>query len=506
MEKHDKLLQEIAEQQRQNLPNIKPKKSSLFKKITKGLIYLVVFFFILFIFFYISNKSTGEGRLSWVDKIPILGQIKQLAESSDAPLKGEDRGRINILLLGMGGKNHDGAYLTDTIIVVSLDVQTNKVAMLSIPRDMVVPVAGMGWPKINHVNSYAEAKEPGSGGRVTAEVVSQLLDAPIDYYVSLDFDGFVKIIDELGGVNVYVDNTFDDYHYPILGEEDNPSYNARFEHLHFDKGWQEMDGSLALKYARSRYAGGVEGNDFARAARQQKVIEAVKEKMLSKSTLLNPRLVASLFNDAQEHISTDLKIWEMVSLWDKYKDIKSDNIINKVLSNRPSGLLADAISADGAYTLVPRAGDFSEIKYLFNNMFYEIPDNDKQKVSEESTNLQVLNGTFVPGLAGKTATDLEKYGFKISQIANCSHQDFQSSVIYDLTYGEKKNSLEILKAKTNANVSYNLPDWLQEEIKNAVNSGQSLSRPDMILILGENANLMPLSTEDVDINKQPTDS
>jgi hypothetical protein len=95
--------------------------------------------------------------------------------------------------------------------------------------------------------------------------------------------------------------------------------------------------------------------------------------------------------------------------------------------------------------------------------------------------------------------DLEKYGFKITHIANSSHQDFERSVIYDLTYGEKKNSLEILKKQTDANISYNLPEWLQEDIKKAINSGEVSFQPDMILILGADANRMPLSTEDINI-------
>ncbi|MFH1412428.1 MAG: LCP family protein [bacterium] len=498
MQNQDKLLQDLEQRHGQKLSKIRRKKPSFFRKFFKILIYILIFFIIIFVFFYINRDSLKNNSESWIDKIPIISQIKRLAESSDIPLNGEDRGKINILFLGMGGENHEGAYLTDTIIVASFDIQTHKIAMLSIPRDMVVPMAGMGWPKINHVNSYAEMREPDSGGRVTAEVVSQILDAPIDYYFRLDFDGFKQVVDELGGIKVYIDTEFDDYHYPIQGEEKNPDWDDRFEHLHFDQGWQKMDGDLALKFARSRYAVGVEGTDFARAARQQKIIQAIKEKAMSKSVLFNPRLVSKIINDIRENILTNMKIWEMIRLWNMFKEVDENNIINKVLSNRPSGLLADSMSEDGAYTLIPMAGDFSEVKYLFKNMFYQIPENDKLKITEENARVEVLNGTFIPGLAGKNALDLEKYGFNIIYVANCSKQDFEKSVIYDLTYGEKKESLKLLIEKTDANISNNLPDWLEKDIKEAIENEEHI-QPELIIILGEDANRMPLSTEDIDI-------
>ena len=169
MNNNDKLLRELYLQQQENLPKIKHKKSSWSKKILKFFTWLLVLFIILFMFFYLRGKNAENNGLSWLNNVPVLGQIKKLAESTAAPLQGEESGRVNVLLLGVGGKNHEGALLTDTIIVASLDLKTNKVAMLSVPRDMVVPYNG-GWPKINAVNSYAEQNESGSGGRALAQV------------------------------------------------------------------------------------------------------------------------------------------------------------------------------------------------------------------------------------------------------------------------------------------------------------------------------------------------
>lgn len=441
---------------------------------------------VFFIFFYLKGSISDQSTMSWLNKIPVIGQIKNFVESSTSPLKGEDRGRINIALLGIGGKGHDGGELTDTIIASSLDLGAKKTAMVSIPRDLVVPIDNtLGWRKINNVNAYAERAQPGSGGLAASQAISTVLEAPIDYYVKIDFNGFVKIVDELGGINICVDRTFDDYTYPAAGQEDNPNYNSRFEHLHFEAGCQTMDGTTALKYARSRHAYGPEGTDFARAARQQKAIAAIKDKALSRETIFSPKKILNIITDLSDHIQTNLTLIEMTKLWGLVKDIKAEDIITRVLDNSPAGLLMDSVGEDGAYTLVPRAGNFSELQYLYKNIFQSAPVDTKAKVGEERARIQILNGTWINGLASRTAIDLEKYGFVIVGTANCSKQDYEKSVIYDLTFGNKKESLKLLKEKTNANVSFTLPDWLKEELSRGSNSSTIKVQPDLILIVGQ---------------------
>lgn len=453
----------------------------------KILSYFFIFFLIAGFFFSLAINNKNQ-PFSWIDKMPIIGNLKHLAESATVKLKGEERDRINILLLGMGGKNHDGGYLTDTIMIASIEPSAKKVAFISIPRDMAVPIENMGWRKINNINAFAEAKEPGSGSLAISQAVSDILNIPIDYYVRVDFTGFEKIIDELGNVNVYVDNTFDDYKYPILGNESAP-WEERYQRLHFDQGWQKMNGKLALKYARSRHAYGIEGSDFARAKRQQKILKAVKDKISSFNILFNPIKINNLINQIQNNFDTNLKIWEMLQLWDIVKNVKDEQIITKVLDNSPNGLLSDTIAEDGAYLLLPRGGDFSEIQYLINNVFVEIPAMDKTKISKEKAGIEIRNGTWINGLANKVALDLEKYGFNIIRVGNSSQQNFQKSVIYDLTYGAKIESLAVLKNKTNANVSLGLPQWLQDDLTQELTKEQHPIQPDFILILGTDADV-----------------
>lgn len=466
------------------------KSSSKIKKIFKFFIYIIIFLIIGLIIFFSQALISSENSSSWIYKLPIISQIKHLAESADKELKGEDRDRINIILLGMGGENHGGGYLTDTIILTSIEPSTKKVSFLSIPRDLTVPIEsknGVVWRKINNINAYAEAETSGSGGIAVCQALSDILEIPIDYFIRMDFDGFVNIINELGEIKIYVENTLEDYQYPIIGQEEAEPYESRFEHLYIEEGWQEMDGELALKYARSRHASGIEGSDFARARRQQKIIEAVKEKLLSKYIIFKPRLITNIINEVQDHLSTNLKIWEILKLWDISKEIKKDDIINKVLDNSANGLLSNIITEEGAYILTPSSGDFSEIKYLVHNIFSDVPQEEKITVKEENASVEIRNGTWLNGLASKVALDIEKYKFNVIRIGNCSRQNFQKSVIYDLTYGKKIKSLTILKEKTNANVSFELPQWLMDDIAKDLNSEKNPIQPDFILILGQDA-------------------
>lgn len=397
--------------------------------------------------------------------------------SDDKKLQGEENDRVNILLLGMGGEGHDGAYLTDTVMLASFRPSTNQASLISFPRDLVSPVSG--WQKINSINAYAEQKEPGSGGLATAEAMSTLLQVPIDYYVRIDFNGFVNIIDELGGIEINVENTLDDYSYPIMGQEDNPNYYSRFEHLHIEAGPQTMDGKTALKYARSRHGVGGEGSDFARARRQQLVIEAVKNKLLSAKTLLNPVMLAKLSEQFSQNISTNLSTWEALRLWDIAKDINRSEIISRVLSDAPDNLLVSGTGDNGAYILTPRSGNFSAIRNMVQNIFLlnppigEEPDN---KIDDNSRVI-ILNGTWITGLAGKTSATLEAAKFEITQVGNAAARDYSSSLIFDLTDGKKKNSLEVLRRITSASVSANNPAWLSTY-------QTASSSPDFILIVG----------------------
>ena len=172
-------------------------------------------------------------------------------------------------------------------------------------------------------------------------------------------------------------------------------------------------------------------------------------------------------------------------------------MIAKTLDNSPNGLLVDTISQEGAYILLPRSGDFAEIQYLVNNIFGSAPVETKKQVITEKTSLEILNGTWINGLANRVALDLEKYGFDIIRISNYSRQNLQKSAIYDLTYGEKIESLKILKEKTNADVNLGLPEWLIQELSENLSKEKNVKQPDFILILGQEADASSSGTQNI---------
>lgn len=516
--------QKIEQEERYRYP-IEDEEPRPNKKTKRLFIYLGIFGVIALLFagkILVSSQSSSD----WF-KNTFLGGLSHLVINQSTQLKGEENDRINILLLGIGGENHDGGNLTDTIILLSLKPSTKQASMISIPRDMVAPDSNGNWKKVNSVNAYAEAEEKGSGGKAVCDTLSTLLDEPIPYYIRADFEGFTNIIDEVGGIDVYVENTFDDYTYPVLGREDAANYNSRYEHLHFDKGWQKMDGATALKYARSRHSLGVEGSDFSRAKRQQIVLEATKDKVLSRNTLTNPSTLSKIIGQLESHISTNLQITEMIKLWNMFKDIQKAQIINKVFDNSVSGLLMDSRGDGGAYILLPRGGSFKPIRDAIDTIFggtaatstasnISVPETATSETTKiekikGSASVEILNGTWTAGIASKASTVLKEAGFSIFKLGNSQERNYTRNTIYDLTYGTKKDALEVLKTAYNAEVSFSWPLWLEEKISAYENKETATSTasttasttiatsttikktatstgPDFILILGDKNN------------------
>ncbi len=191
---------------------------------------------------------------------------------------------VNILFLGIAGADRDGPNLSDSIVAVSYNLKTNHLTTISIPRDV--------WSealrdKINSAYAYGEAKKKGAGGFILAKAeVESIIGQPIHYAVAIDFDQFEELINFLDGVDVNVENSFVDKEFPIVGKENDlcnndPDYKCRYETISFTKGLIHMDGEIALKFVRSRHALGSEGTDFAREKRQQKIIEAIKNKLIA---------------------------------------------------------------------------------------------------------------------------------------------------------------------------------------------------------------------------------
>lgn len=310
----------------------------------------------------------------------------QLLFNRNIELKRTDHA-TNILLLGIAGGRHAGPELSDTVIYAHIDEARNEVVLVSIPRDLWIPEL---TAKINTAYAFGEEKD-GKGILLSRAVVGKVIGREIDYTIVGDFEGFKKLSDMLGGININVKRSVDDYEYPITGAEDDPcghteeelvmlatapsqleAFPCRYKLIHFDKGLQQMNGERALEFMRSRNAKGEEGTDFARSQRQQQVILAVKDKMFSLGTIFNPVKVIGISNVLKGNIRTDIKEGEIDDFIKLAQKMKGTKIMSFVIDagdekQKRSGLLLNPqISKEYGYqwVLIPRRGngDYSEIK------------------------------------------------------------------------------------------------------------------------------------------------
>ncbi len=430
------------------------------------------------------NPNAPEDR-----KVSILDQVRRLVGTSEKQLHGEERDRINILVLGEGGEGHDGPHLTDTILFVSIKPSTSEVGILSLPRDLWIPLPEGGQGKINAINAYAEEKKPGNGGVAAATAISSLLSQPIDYYVRVDFSAFKTLIDDVGGVTVDVERTFTDFAYP--------TDNNLYKKVHFEKGWQTMNGDTALEYVRSRHGNNLEGSDFARSRRQQKVIMALKDKLVSFDTLLNPSRVASVLETLQTHVITDMELWEIVKLAKELRHIDHTKITHHVLDDNPEGPLyatTVTVSNGDAYVLLPRKGDWSDIKRLAERVLEAPTDGAAPTPAEaRAVRVEIRNSTKLPGLAKKTQDLLSKVGYQVVSIGNAKETNRERTIVYDLTNGGYPEELQTIKNLLGAEVAVTLPGYLSSGLTPSNIALSNSQQPqvqggaDFLVVLGQNA-------------------
>lgn len=345
------------------------------------------------------NKVSDKNSTKKAPILNFLGEIKP------NQLNGEGDGRINVLLIGIGGAKHPGGNLADTIMVASFDPKNKEVALLSIPRDLYVPIYNNGSGKINTAHAYGEknAKQAGGGPAVLKKTVSSILDLPIHYYVRVDFQALEKIVDTLGGVVVDVENAIVDLSYPAENMID-------FSPFRLAAGEQKLDGKIALRYARSRHAGGAEGSDFSRAKRQQKLLAAIREKALTLGILTNPKKITSLVNILGDHVKTDLTVWESERFLQLWKDVDDSKILTKVLDNGPTGPLVAESGDERGYILVPRTGDFSEIQQIAHEIFTD------PYLRAEQASIALVNATGSAITGQEVAKLLKSYGYKVTDV------------------------------------------------------------------------------------------
>lgn len=371
-----------------------------------------------------------------------------LSAFKPVPLKGQDKGRVNILLAGNSSSEaeHGGASLTDSIMLLSINTHENTAFMVSIPRDLWVNVAGQGYGKINTAGAatgFNQNGYPKGGMGALEKTLSDTLGVDINYYALVNYKAFKDAVNSVGGIDVAINST------DPRGLYD-PSFRAHEGGpLKLPNGQNHLNGQTALNLARARGDpfNGVSGaygfpqSDFDRTKHQRQMMLALKEKAMSAKVLSNPMKIGGLMDTAGNNVQTDFHLNEIASLHYLMKKIKSSDIQSLSFNNADGkNLLANYTAPGGQSALSPAAGpeDFSELQAYLTKAFAN------NKVSKEAAKVVVLNGGEVVGLAKREGDALAQKGISVQQVGDAP-QPSADTVIIDNASGQKPNTKKALQ-------------------------------------------------------------
>lgn len=380
----------------------------------------------------LTNKVFVGEKTSFYSK---LAQLVRSATGRDVQMIGEGNGQINILLLGIGGAGHDGGYLSDTIILAQIRPEEKKASLVSIPRDYLADLGPLGLRKINaaFAEGYNTNKDFNEGGKAATKAVEKLSGLEIPYFAVIDFQGFKEAINVIGGIDVVVDKTFTDSSFP----DGKDGYIAP---VTFKAGPEHMDGTRALIFARSRHGNNGEGSDFARSIRQQKTIQATKEKVIGLNLVTDSGKLNELFTVLGNHFHTNIQLDEMLHLYNLTKDYNSENIISSNLDPNTGLICPEILESNGAYVLSPCPGKkASDVHEFFRNSFSE--------GANRQTVIWLANSTTKTSNYSAAEKELSAQGFIVYQIG-FTGSPLANSVFYQAN--EKPSAASDIKASIGA--------------------------------------------------------
>jgi LCP family protein required for cell wall assembly len=284
--------------------------------------------------------------------------------------------RINIALYGYGGAGHDGSYLSDSIMVISIQPEATgpaQVAEISIPRDWDVPLYNAAGKKVDQgkINqAYSDgvldgdggvpAGQEDAGGAMADAALSHLLGIPIDYFVGLDFTAFNQGVDAVGGIDIDVPVSFVDPQYPSCDADTCP-----YETIRFKAGEQHMDGAIALEYARSRHGDNGQGTDFARSQRQQQILTAIKQKVLSIGGIGD---LPSLLDALGGNVDTNMTLDDVEAIYNLVKGVDSASFLHIGLDDT-NFLYECNVPTCSADFLYAHDGSYATLDHFIKNVF-----------------------------------------------------------------------------------------------------------------------------------------
>ncbi|MBP1465761.1 LCP family protein [Candidatus Chloroploca sp. M-50] len=222
----------------------------------------------------------------------------------------------HILLLGSDRRPGEGwQNRSDAIMIVRVEPDTQRIALLSLPRDLIVEIPGYGWARINAMTAYSNL-DPGAGSGIelARRTVSNLLDLPIDYVVRADFQAFMTAIDAIGGIEINVETELYDPMYPTI--------DYGYMVAHFLPGPQSMDGYSALIYSRIRHP----DSDYARSRRQQEVIQAIMSRVRDQNIIVQAQMLSDLSTALRDHLVTDFSLEEMIGLAWAFRNFSPEDV------------------------------------------------------------------------------------------------------------------------------------------------------------------------------------
>ncbi len=383
-----------------------------------------------------SNSSTSEQLPAPSSNIESIQESADPGSilSPDAFHRWDGKNRVSILLMGIDQRcDEEGPAHTDTMMVLTIDPVGLSAAMLSLPRDLWVEIPNFGVDRINQANYYGEIYEyPGGGQALAVQTVEALLGVPIDYYVAVNFDAFVEVVDLIGGIDIDVPEAIDDPDYP------DQCYG--YDPFSIAAGEQQLDGEAALKYARTR---ATFGGDVDRAGRQQAVILAVRQKIFDLNSI--PQLIAQapqLWQTSQENVRTNMTLDEAIQLALLVQDIPRESIRTAVLD---FNYVYNETTPDGRQVLVPVRENIRQLRdQLFAPPAIPTPviENLPALMAAEDARVAILNGTAEFGLASSTQEYLESFGINVTEVGNADASTYLTSQV--ITYGSYPNTSRYL--------------------------------------------------------------
>ncbi|MBJ7596019.1 MAG: LCP family protein [Candidatus Dormibacteraeota bacterium] len=350
---------------------------------TRRVIALIATAAVLLAGIFAVRTVVGLAHLTRQNPFGVIGDLIGGKNSSTINQASTNLHRINFAVYGYGGLGHDGAYLTDSIMIISVQPKLNgppAVAEISIPRDWYVPIqlanGQTGSSRINQ--AYADgmsgqgpvpATDPTAGGAVANPTLEHLLGIHIDHWVGVDFSAFRAAVDAVGGVDVVAPNSFTDYAYPAGECSPGPNENCQLTTVDFNAGAQHLNGTRALQFARSRHSNdNGEGSDFARSRRQQLVVAALKQKVVSLGGLGS---LPDLLNSLGDNVVTDLHVNDLEALYSLLKDVDTKSVLH-VSFDDTNFLYECGYPANcGAAYMYAHDRTYAEIAHYVQNVFVD---------------------------------------------------------------------------------------------------------------------------------------